>query len=185
MTTRFLRGHRYEITSDYYNFKKGKVLTHVYPIWSVYDSLMGDVFHNPITGELERLELSEREYLELKPPTYFKDLGADMELKPIPAEDVTFAKKTDLTLLKPVADYLKKLAEGIEPIESWFDWANQNRHELGKALTKSDFLKFKFTPWANSGPILESLSIPFKLSHRYGWLDHCYENRDGGGFKKP
>jgi hypothetical protein len=66
---------------------------------------------------------------------------------------------------------MQGLVEGADGIENWFVWFAANAEILSSVLKRAEFLRYKFSPVAESHRILTERSVSVRPSPRYGWLD--------------
>ena len=68
-------------------------------------------------------------------------------------------------------EYLTALAEGRPGIPNWHDWRREHDQELQECLTRTEYLRIKFYPLAETRAMLRKLDVQHGASDEYAWLD--------------
>jgi hypothetical protein len=145
--------------------------------WSRYDGITGYFFYNPSTGTLRLWDVFDEDSSNVRelsnacferiggwtqPPGYRLPEAPPLEQKPLGVH---------AHALEPLVGYMKNLVEGTDGIENWFLWFRDNAPTLAQCLKRAEFLRYKFSPVAESQRMLAARGIDVRPSLRYGWLD--------------
>jgi hypothetical protein len=174
-------GAEYRITSAFQAmrdaFKEGERLVYVSTAYSVYDSVRGYFFYDLATGELRVWDVHDmddpapvfKRYFALESTGWTQPPDFHVEAPAMGAATLGIHSPEMASMLP----YTQALVEGRDGIENWYAWFTKNGDTWRAVLKRAEFLRYKFSPIAESRRILDALGVAYTSSHRHGWLDMC------------
>jgi hypothetical protein len=159
------------------SFVQDECVVYCSSAWSRYDGITGYFFYDPRTGHLRLWDVFDEDAPRVREiaTAYFECVGGWMQPPGYHLPDAPpLEQKTEgiqSPIMEPLLEYMQHLVEGADGIENWFLWFRDNAPTFAQCLKRAEFLRYKFSPVAESLRMLVARGIDVHPSLRYGWLD--------------